>query len=44
MRMLAVSNGQPAKLELLNIDEWDEENTYDEDLPSCIHYSIECTL
>jgi hypothetical protein len=26
---------------LLNIDEWDEEKTYDEDLPSCIHYSIE---
>lgn len=35
------ANSQPARLELLNIDEWDEEKTYDEDLPSCIHYSIE---
>ena len=31
---------QPAKLELLNIDEWDEGKTYDEDPPSYIHYSI----
>ena len=29
------------KLQLLHIDEWDNENTYDEDPPSCIHYSIE---
>jgi hypothetical protein len=29
------------KLQLLHIDEWDDENTYDEDPPSCIHYSIE---
>lgn len=35
------ANSQPARLELLNIDEWDEEKTYDEDLPSCIHYPIE---
>jgi hypothetical protein len=34
------ANSQPAKLQLLHIDKWDEENTYDEDLPSCIHYSI----
>jgi hypothetical protein len=32
---------QPDKLQLLRIDEWDDENTYDEDPPSCIHYSIE---
>ena len=32
---------QPDKLQLLHIDEWDDENTYDEDPPSCIHYSIE---
>jgi hypothetical protein len=25
---------QPAKLELLKLDEWDEEKTYDEDPPS----------
>jgi hypothetical protein len=35
------AKSQPAKLELLNIEEWDEEKTYDEDLPSCIHYTIE---
>lgn len=35
------TKSQPAKLELLNIDEWDEEKTYDEDPPSCIHYLIE---
>ena len=32
---------QPDKLQLLHKDEWDEENTYEEDPPSCIHYSIE---
>jgi hypothetical protein len=32
---------QPDKLQLLHIDEWDDENTYDEEPPSCIHYSIE---
>ena len=32
---------QSDKLQLLHIDEWDDENTYDEDPPSCIHYSIE---
>jgi hypothetical protein len=32
---------QPDKLELLHIDESDEEETYDEGVPSCIHYSIE---
>ncbi|KFY47126.1 hypothetical protein V494_00147 [Pseudogymnoascus sp. VKM F-4513 (FW-928)] len=32
---------QPNKLQLLHIDEWDDENTYDEVPPNCIHYSIE---
>ncbi|KFY88915.1 hypothetical protein V500_06046 [Pseudogymnoascus sp. VKM F-4518 (FW-2643)] len=32
---------QPDKLQLLHIDEWDDENTYNEVPPSCIHYSIE---
>jgi hypothetical protein len=32
---------QPDKLQLLHINERDDENTYDEDPPSCIHYSIE---
>lgn len=32
---------QPDKLQLLHIDEWDDEYTYDEVPPSCIHYSIE---
>jgi hypothetical protein len=30
------TKSQPAKLELLNIDEWDEEKTYDED-PAELH-------
>lgn len=32
---------QPSKLLLLNMDEWDDEKTYDEDPPNCIHYTIE---
>jgi hypothetical protein len=32
---------QSNKLQLLYRDEWDEDNTYDEDPLSCIHYSIE---
>jgi hypothetical protein len=32
---------QPDKLQLLHIYKWDDENTYDDDPPSCIHYSIE---
>jgi hypothetical protein len=35
------TKSQPAKLELLSIDEWNEEKTYDENPPSCIHYLIE---
>jgi hypothetical protein len=29
------------KLRFLDIEEWDEQNSYDEDEPSCLHYSIE---
>jgi hypothetical protein len=32
---------QSDKLQLLHIDKWGDENTYDEDPLSCIHYSIE---
>jgi len=29
------------KLRFLGLDEWDERNTYDEEVPTCLHYSIE---
>jgi hypothetical protein len=32
---------QPDKLQFLPLDEWDEHNSYDEDEPTCLHYSIE---
>jgi len=35
------ATSQPDKLELLHVNDWDEGETYDERLPSCIHYSIE---
>jgi hypothetical protein len=31
----------PEKLGFLGLDEWDEHNTYEEDVPTCLHYSIE---
>ncbi|CZT13844.1 uncharacterized protein RAG0_17336 [Rhynchosporium agropyri] len=35
---------QPDKLQLLHVDNWEEEEAYDEPVPSCIHYSIEWTV
>jgi hypothetical protein len=32
---------RPEKLRFLKLDEWDEHNAYDEELPTCLHYSIE---
>jgi hypothetical protein len=32
---------RPEKLRFLRLDEWDACNTYDEDVPTCLHYSIE---
>jgi hypothetical protein len=32
---------RPPKLQFLSLDEWDERNSYEEDEPSCLHYSIE---
>lgn len=31
---------RPEKLRFLRLDEWDQHNTYDEDAPTCLHYSI----
>ncbi|OZJ01562.1 hypothetical protein BZG36_05503 [Bifiguratus adelaidae] len=35
------NQSQPDRLPLLRLADWDEEGTYDEHPPSCIHYSIE---
>lgn len=32
---------EPDKLRFLELDEWDELNSYEEDVPSYLHYSIE---
>lgn len=32
---------RPDKLRFLRLDEWDEYNTYDEEVPTCLHYCIE---
>ncbi|KAF1947542.1 hypothetical protein EJ02DRAFT_330857, partial [Clathrospora elynae] len=37
---LGHARSHSAKLELINLDEWDENETYDQDAPTCLHYSI----
>ena len=32
---------RPEKLRFLPLDEWDPRNIYDEEVPTCLHYSIE---
>jgi hypothetical protein len=36
-----LDRSQPEKLQFLQLADWDERNSYDEDVPSCLHYSIE---
>jgi hypothetical protein len=40
-RSMGYARPHVGKLELLNLDEWDENETYDEDPPTCLRYSIE---
>jgi hypothetical protein len=40
-RSIGHARPHAGKLELLNLDEWDENETYDEDPPTCLRYSIE---
>lgn len=40
-RSVQETRSHTARLELLNLDEWDENEAYDEDPPSCLRYSIE---
>jgi hypothetical protein len=40
-RSMGHARPHAGKLELLNLDEWDENETYDEDPPTCLRYSIE---
>jgi hypothetical protein len=35
------TQSEPDKLRFLELDEWDELNSYEEEVPTCLHYSIE---
>lgn len=40
-RTMGYARPHAGRLELLNLDEWDENEIYDEDPPTCLRYSIE---